>query len=73
MEELSFVLNNAERIGVLAMMLLFLLGLHRRVFVLGWTYEECVKDRDRYGDDLDRKAVALETKLDRLEQQRDGR
>lgn len=56
--------------GLLAVALVVIvLGLYRQLFVPGWLYRECLKDRDKAESEVAQMAARNEEKIARLELQ----
>jgi hexokinase len=62
---------NANQLTVTALLAILIvsgvLALHRGWVVLGSTYDDCVKDRDRFEEKVEALATANEVKIARLE------
>ncbi len=65
------IANNANQLTVTALLAMLIVGgilaLHRGWIVLGSSYEECIKDRDRFEEKVRAISDANEMKISRLE------
>lgn len=67
-DEFNLVIEAANKLGVIALLLLGGIGLHRRWIVLGWTYEQCSSRVSALDQLLSANAARVESKLERLEE-----
>lgn len=65
-DSLQWLLLNGDKISALALLLIFVLALIRQWIVLGFTHQECVRDRDGFKARVDALAKSNEEELTRL-------
>lgn len=73
MDDLSAIATVADKVGVIVLMLFGGVALHKKWLVLGWVHTECTERCSKLDTLLTTNAARLESKIEKLEAEREAR